>query len=124
MASILLIEDVPAVLLSLRLILQGKGHQVTDATNGAEAVELLRVTRFDLVITDIWMAGASGVDVIREGRRHSPPTRFLGITGGNPNVSGQVEEPHPDRYGADLLLRKPFKREALLSAVEQLLRPS
>jgi CheY-like chemotaxis protein len=62
MATILVIEDVPAVLLSLRIVLQGAGHQVTGAANGTLGLSRLKNGTFDLVITDIWLPGSSGKD--------------------------------------------------------------
>ncbi|MGA2128392.1 MAG: response regulator [Xanthobacteraceae bacterium] len=120
MASILVIEDVPAVLLSLRIVLQGKGHQVTGAANGTRGLDLLASAAFDLVITDIWMPGSSGTEVIAKGRERSPRTRFLAITGGDPNVSGPQDALRRQDFGADAVLLKPFEKEELLSAVSLL----
>jgi CheY-like chemotaxis protein len=124
MASILVIDDVPAVLLSIRIVLQGSGHTVTGVQDGGRALELLKGTKFDLVITDIWMPGSSGTDVIREGRKRSPKTRFLAITGGNPNVSGPQDPLRREDYGADAVLLKPFEKAELLSAVSLVLEAS
>ncbi|MDO9711859.1 response regulator [Paracraurococcus lichenis] len=121
MSSILVIEDVLPVLVSLKIVLQGAGHEVATAPNGVAGLELLKGADFDLVVTDIWMRGSSGTDVIREGRKLAPRTRFLAITGGDPNVSGQGSLLRPDNYGADALMLKPFEKEQLLSLVSRLL---
>jgi CheY-like chemotaxis protein len=121
MVSILVVEDVPAVLMSLRIVLQGNGHRVTGATNGTEGLELLKGMRFDLAITDIWMPGLSGIDLIEQGRRCSPSTRFLAITGGDPSGRGSPQTPHQKNFGADALLLKPFEKQELLHAVSALL---
>jgi len=121
MASILIIEDVPAVLLSLRIVLDGPGYQITSATNGTSGLALLAAQAFDLVITDIWMPGASGVDVIREGRKKSSTTRFLAITGGDPNSDTPSSGLSQQNFGADSVLIKPFEKADLLRAVHQLL---
>ncbi len=121
MATILVIDDVPAVLFSVKIILQGAGHKVTSAGTGALGLDLLKGTIFDLVITDIWMPGSSGQDVIRQGRMQSPTTRFMAITGGDPNLSDQLDQIHRQDYGADLVLLKPFEKAKLLDAVSQVL---
>jgi CheY-like chemotaxis protein len=121
MASILIIEDVPAVLLSLRIVLEGKGHVVTGAANGVAGLELIQDGAFDLVISDIWMPGISGADVIRTGRARAPKTRFLAITGGDPNSHTPREALAGGDYGADRVLIKPFEKEDLLGAVSALL---
>jgi CheY-like chemotaxis protein len=121
MATILVIEDVPAVLLSLRIVLQGAPHRVTGAANGVLGLGLLKDTTFDLVITDIWMPGSSGKDVIREGRQRSPRTRFLAITDGDPNGTAMPDDLRGHDFGADQVLLKPFEKATLLRTVAQLL---
>ena len=122
MAAILVIEDVPAVLMSLKIVLEGNGHKVMSAQNGEQGLKLLRDTPFDLVITDIWMPVSNGVEVIREGRARSPRTRFLAITGGDPNSRGSRDALRQQDYEADQVLLKPFEKQELLNAVSSILQ--
>jgi CheY-like chemotaxis protein len=121
MASILVVEDVPAVLVSMRIVLEGKGYTVTGASDGAAGLRMLEGASYDLVVTDIWMPGCSGRDIIRAGRARSPKTRFLAVTGGDPNVDMARETLQQQDFGADRVLLKPFKKEDFLSAVADLL---
>jgi CheY-like chemotaxis protein len=121
MASILAIDDVPTVLASIGIVLRGSGHTVTGARNGVRGPELLKPTTFDLVITDIWMPGSSGTDLIREGRKRSSKTRFLAITGGDPNVTAEPGSLRQQNFGVDAVLLKPFEKAELLSAVSMVL---
>jgi CheY-like chemotaxis protein len=109
------------VRLSLKIVLQGDGHRITCAENGTHGIDLLKTEAFDLVVTDIWMPGANGADVIREGKARSPGTRFLAITGGNPNNNGTQDALRPQDFGADQVLLKPFEKAELLNAVKQVL---
>ncbi|MDO9712960.1 response regulator [Paracraurococcus lichenis] len=123
MATILIVEDVPSVMLSLRVVLEGQGHQVLGAGNGDAGLQQLQRGGIDLVITDIWMPGKHGSTVIAEGRQIAPDMRFLAITGGAPNGSvtrDQLTREGTD-FGADRILFKPFKREELIAAVTELL---
>ncbi len=120
MASILVVEDVPAVLMSLRIILEAEGHTVTGAETGLRGIEMIKKASFDLVITDIWMPGASGIDLIRESRKHSPQTRILAITGGSPNQTAAHNAPGAHEFGADRVLQKPFEKKELLAIVAKL----
>jgi CheY-like chemotaxis protein len=117
----LIVEDIPAVRLSLKIVLQGDGHRITCAENGTHGIDLLKTEAFDLVVTDIWMPGANGADVIREGKARSPGTRFLAITGGNPNNNGPQDALCPQEFGADRVLLKPFEKAELLGAVSRVL---
>lgn len=107
---------------SLRIVLEGGGHKVTSAQNGEQGLKLLTDTPFDLVITDIWMPGSSGVEVMREGRARSPKTRFLAITGGDPNSRGSRDALRQQNFGADQVLLKPFEKQELLNMVSLLLQ--
>jgi CheY-like chemotaxis protein len=120
-AEILVIEDVRAVLFSLRIILTGAGHRVTCAADGITGLDLLKKHQFDLVISDIWMPGMSGTDVIAQGRRLAPRARFLAITGGNPNSGALPQDLSSSAFGADAVLRKPFEKDELTASVTALL---
>ena len=122
MAAILVIEDVPAVLMSLKIVLEGNGHKVTSAQNGHQGLKLLTDTPFHLVITDIWMPISNGTELIREGRARSPKTRFLAITGGDPNSHGSRDALRQQDFGADQILLKPFEKHELLNAVSSILQ--
>lgn len=121
MARILLIEDVTAVLLSIRIIVTGAGHEVVCAPDGRQGLERLAAQAFDLVISDIWMPGLGGADVIAQGRKMAPRTKFLAITGGDPNVSVPAAEPSAAKFGADAVLFKPFEKAELLRAIAAVL---
>lgn len=125
MASILIIEDVPSVMFSLRMVLESQGHTVATAGNGVEGAERLHRDRFDVVVTDIWMPEKDGAAVIREGRAAAPATRFLAITGGSPNGGASdspagVEHLRHEDFGADGILFKPFERQELIDAIAAL----
>jgi CheY-like chemotaxis protein len=122
MASILIIEDVPAVLFSLKIVLEGLGHQITAAKNGDQGVRLLDDKSFDLVVTDIWMPGTKGTEVIRHAKTRWPRTRVLAITGGDPNSGESRDNLRGQDFGADQVLFKPFEKEQLIEAVSQLLK--
>jgi len=109
-------------LMSLKIVLEGDGHKVTSAQNGQQGLKLLKDAQFDLVITDIWMPGSSGIEVIHEGRGRSPKTRFLAITGGDPNSRGSWDPLRQQDFGADQVLLKPFEKQELLNAVSQVLQ--
>jgi len=95
-AEILVIEDVRAVLFSLRIILTGAGHRVTCAADGIAGLDLLKKHQFDLVISDIWMPGMSGTDVIAQGRRLAPRASITVVI----FVSDEISERRPDVHVA------------------------
>lgn len=124
MALIIVVEDVPAVRISLQVALEGAGHMVRAAAGTEAGLALLRAGGADLVVTDIWMPGRTGADMIAEGRQLAPQTRFLAVTGGAPNGSitpGALVR-GGQSFGADRVLFKPFRRGEITAAVADLLR--
>ena len=63
--KILVVDDEPSVTGSLEVILSGAGYEVLTANSFAAATAILDRTSVDLVITDLRLADASGIDVIR-----------------------------------------------------------
>ena len=118
--SILLVDDEEMVRTQIRASLELEGYAVAEASNGREAVDLLRGFKPDLVITDILMPEKEGIETIMEIRQIYPDVRIIAISGG-------VRTENMDflkiakRLGADVALPKPFGRQQLLSIVREML---
>ncbi|MCC9168408.1 response regulator [Pontibacter sp. XAAS-A31] len=61
--KILIAEDEPITLATMQMRLKKDGHEVSTASNGQEASELIQKNDFHLVITDIMMPFVSGLEV-------------------------------------------------------------
>ena len=118
-ARILLIDDMPDVRKSIRMVLKRAGHEIEEAENGREGIEKAKSGKFDLVITDMLMPEADGGEVVQAIRRQGR-TPVLAVSGGGMQVSpdGALELAEKT---ADATLKKPFSREDLLQAVNGLL---
>jgi CheY-like chemotaxis protein len=78
---ILCVDDDPAVLKPLEIMLQRRGFRVVTANDGPAAIELFRQIKFDAVILDYVMPGMSGGDVARELRRERQSMPIILHTG-------------------------------------------
>lgn len=78
---ILIIDDEPSVLEALRLFLEDEGYAVHEALEGETGLELFRVVRPEVVVTDLRMPGMPGKDVISEIRRLNDSIPIIVITG-------------------------------------------
>lgn len=119
-AQILLVDDEDMVRMQIRSSLELEGHQVREASNGREAIDMLDGYKPDLMITDILMPEKEGIETIMEVRQKYADIKIIPISGG-------VRTENMDflkiakRLGADLALPKPFGRQQLLTHVNQLL---
>ena len=114
MASILLIEDNELVRGFLRAVLEQQGHAVTEAGQGRAALQRLRQSPFDLVLTDIYMPDCDGLEVIMTLRREFPSIRIVAMSGGSGdrNLLAAARQ-----LGAQEVLEKPISIDGLLKVV-------
>src|SRR4030042_2886308 len=115
--SILVVDDAPDTLELLQRNLESRGYQVFTAPNAMEAIKILETTVVDLVITDLKMPGASGIELIRHIRENFRDIEVMMITG-YPTIESAVKAV---KSGAEEYLTKPFTDIELFSAVKQVL---
>jgi CheY-like chemotaxis protein len=80
---ILVVDDEPAVLKIMKIVLEKSGFQVVLAGNGAEALEIFGQMRdqIRILITDMAMPGMNGLDLIRAIRELNPAVDIVATTG-------------------------------------------
>jgi len=121
MAHILLVEDSPEVSLSVREILASAGHTVEDAASGKEALKKLKASRFDAIVSDIWMPEMDGIALLKEIRGAGNEIAVVVISGGAPNAPLTYTAPLAATFGANAVVYKPFERAELLKAIDNVL---
>jgi len=114
-ARILVVDDEAHVLLTLQAILQEDGYRVDVASDGNQAIEALRVSHYDLVLTDLKMPGVDGLSVLAEVQKSSPTTVTIMMTGYG-SVGSAIEAVH---FGAYEYLLKPMEVPELKQAVRR-----
>jgi len=115
MATILIVDDDPAVLRLTSMILERNGYGIVRASNGLEALMLYTsyAQRLDLVLTDVDMPEMDGVELASRIRSTDPSAKVLLMSG---RIPEGVQPSELDR-----VLLKPFRTERLLTAVRQVL---
>ena len=116
MARILLIEDEDSVRAVLRKVLETDGHDVLEAANGEQALQLEENGPVDLVVTDIIMPQMDGFGAIHLLRKRDPDIAILAVTGGTADYLKAAKD-----KGACQVLQKPFDTQPLLDTVSGLL---
>lgn len=122
MARIMVVDDDAAVRDAIAGLLRDAGHATCEAADGLDAEQRLGGFDADLVVTDIFMPNADGLETIRRLRAARPHTRILAISGGG--SAGMMEGlDYAVMLGADRALAKPFGAAALETAVDALIHP-
>ena len=80
MSKILVVDDEQSMRDFLAIMLKREGHDVVTAGNGGDALKAAQVEIFDLVITDVKMPGADGIEVLKTIKDVSPETVVIMIT--------------------------------------------
>jgi len=113
--KILVVDDEPSVTGSLEVILSGAGYEVLTANSFAAATAILDRTSVDLVITDLRLADASGIDVIRHIKRNTPETEVILMTGyGSLDITIEAI-----KAGAYYYLEKPYTPDRLFTLLDR-----
>jgi len=89
-AKILVVDDEISILKLLKEALTQWGYQVTCVSTGTEALEAIRTELFDAAITDIRMPEMTGLDLLREIKRHDESIEVVVMTG-YPTIASAVE---------------------------------
>jgi DNA-binding NtrC family response regulator len=114
--EILLAEDERSIAVTLRDALEGAGHRVEAVRDGKAALQSFAQRNFDVVVTDVRMPGASGIEVLKAARAQKPPAEVLVITG-----YGTIEQAvEAMRLGAFSYLQKPFLNEAVVNVIAEI----
>ena len=117
---VLIVDDESSARLALVTLLRREGFEVSDASNGEEALALCASFRPDLILLDIVMPGMSGLEVCRRIKatpetRLTPVVLITGLTATEDRIKGI-------NSGADDFLSKPIDFNELLARTRSLLR--
>ena len=114
---LLIIEDNKEMRSLLKDFFEEEGFEVDSVDDGAGAFPKLAQTSFDLIITDIWMAGLSGLDILPAMKRINPNIPVIVITAfGSEEMRRRVMA-----RGADAYLEKPLQLEKLKNLTQQMI---
>lgn len=116
--KILIIEDEPGILLSLKDEFESEGYTVSTAEDGEKGFKMIRQQKPDLIILDIMLPGLDGYEICKKLRMEEDRTPIIMLT---------VKDKEIDRVlglelGADDYVTKPFSLRELVARVKAVLR--
>jgi two-component system, NtrC family, response regulator AtoC len=109
MGRILVVDDHDSLRKGLVKALSNAGHDVEEAANGTVAIERLQDSQFDVVLTDLRMGGADGMDVLRTSSKVQPHAAVILMTAFG-SIHTAVEAM---KIGAVDFVQKPFEIEEM-----------
>src|SRR6202040_3759186 len=115
MEPLLLVEDKTELRAMLRKALERNGFRVEEAPDGSAAIQKIRAKRYQMVVTDLKMPGASGLEVLRESKQADSTIPVILLT-----AFGSVEEAvSAMKEGAFDFIQKPVDLDHLKLLVDR-----
>ena len=118
MAKILVIDDSDDTRETIREMLERGGHEVLEAANGKEGLQMIEQHAPDVVVTDILMPEMEGIETIQSIAKTYPELPVIAITGSTDTPYLEVAL----KLGAVYGLHKPFKQAEFLSIINKSLQ--
>ncbi|HNX00143.1 MAG TPA: response regulator [Candidatus Cloacimonadota bacterium] len=119
MSYILVVDDDTNFRQMLCQTLERAGYRVVEAEDGNVAIKACETEVPGLVITDIIMPEKEGLETIQEIRAKYPEVNIIAMSGGG-RISPDSYLPLAKGLGAVKTLQKPFRREEVIKAVQEL----
>ncbi len=121
--TILVVDDLPPNRVLLRKVLKGAGYAVLEASNGVEALALLRDPALcpDLIVTDIEMPGMDGIALVEQIRLLPDALARIPIIAASGNADEEMRR-SVSAAGSDAFLAKPFDFAVLRGEIANLLK--
>ena len=116
-ARLLVVDDDDDMRALLRRTLESDGYEVAERDGGAQVLETLRSSLFDLIILDKEMPGLNGLDLLPVLHKEFPDLPVVFVTA----FGGRQVEASALRLGAASYLEKPFRLGQLLDAIDGLI---
>lgn len=117
---ILIVEDDTSLRQLLTQAISEAGYETFPASNGFEAITILKKTTLDLMITDLIMPRKEGIETILECRRINATLPIIAMSGGGHGPAGNYLTV-AQKLGARHILNKPFRLQQIFEAIEDIL---
>lgn len=121
MARILVVDDEKDMRDMLCNLLSVSRHEIAEAENGSQALDLMSNETYDLVLTDVVMPDIDGIELIMKIRERVPAQKIIAMSGGG-GIEGRYDYLEITRLvGANQIMQKPFTMQQLKDSVQKAL---
>ncbi len=115
---VLVIEDDPIMLMAIKKILEKEGHVITIAKDGKEGFDELSKGTYDIVITDLMLPFANGLEIVNRITADAAKRDIGIIVCSSVRHDDTIKEVH--RLGVDYFINKPISAEELATCIQDL----
>ena len=112
---VLAVDDEPAMIEWLKILLEHEGYEVRTAMIGTRGEEIFKTWKPDVVVTDMMLPDADGLELLRKFKQTYPETEVIVVTG-HGSVPKAVEAM---KAGAHSFVEKPIEPDTLLAMLER-----
>jgi len=117
MAHILIVDDSPQDIATVKNILESQGHKISAASDGEQGIEKAKKLKPDLVVMDIVMPGLDGFKTTRKITKSSDTSNIKVVVMSSKNQ--ETDKAWAKMQGANAYLVKPVQEAELLEAVNK-----
>ena len=116
--KVLVVEDDEDIQYFTEMALKDAGYEVITANDGSEGINMLRISPYDVVVSDIRMPKKDGIEFMQEAKTMFPDLPFIIISGFYPSMDNEIIQ---DVFSAAKMVRKPFSKEVIVKTVAEVL---
>lgn len=118
---VFVVDDEPIISVTLEMILRHEGYDSRSFNQPHEAINAARVDSPDLLVTDLFMPGMTGIQLANRVRQICPRCRVL-LFSGQASISDLLERSKDGENPVDHFLMKPVHPKVLLELVEEIMK--
>lgn len=117
MKKILIVDDEAGIVHEIKEFLTEEGYEVHTADSAKAGIRIIEELRPEVVLVDVKLPDASGIEVLRVSKEKSPKTKVIMVTGYvDQNIMDEAEA-----LGRDAFLQKPFDLVRIAEEIQKLL---
>jgi CheY-like chemotaxis protein len=120
MPTILIVDDDSLFRQFMRTTFEDMGYTVLEVDNGDAALSLAETEEIDLMIVDVVMPEKGGIETLMDLHQMHPDQKIIIISGKVPTEADAFRR-LVEKFGARVVLQKPFDKESILRAAEKVL---
>ncbi|WP_459854269.1 response regulator [Dongia sp. agr-C8] len=119
--AVLIVDDDPALLETLRRMIESVGYDVQCAEDARTAIDSVTSRAPDIIITDIYMPAGDGFELLNWLRNNGIRTPVIAMSGSSSGTGEYDQLSVAEHLGAAAVIDKPFRQSKLVETIDRVL---